>query len=450
MRYISIALFLLFSHSAFALDYYWLEQHVTSYPKASDPDGACDVSIRQRNPELAPGTPYIYSKKSVTKVTPVKYTCVMKRVWRDSGKATSDSSVYVTRRGDACPPLTVLNPETGICEEPPEDCSESQGQPAWHLSPTGKTRTDPAGAWPAGPASPTQLTMCSGACRYSYHNDGTDVNCGTVKGGDPLVQFCLFQYKGTGEACNGDPNQYMGTIPPVPPTDPNDPTDPANNCGPGRVWSGTTCVPVIDPDDPCQQNPNAEGCSGGGDPGGGDPGGGDPGGGDPGGGDPGGGDPCTANPTAEGCPGGGGGGGDPDPGDDEEDVLDGLTCDVPLECTGDAVQCAILDEQKRQNCEMEFTEEIQDRIADDVAGDRYKLQEQTVDLSSLFNEGLSAGRWLPSSCPANETLSLSHRSYTWSWEPQCEFAYSIAPLIVIGASIFFVIYVGRAFGSGGD
>lgn len=442
MRLFFLSLFLLLPSLSFAEDYYWNERY-TEYPKSSSPSDACNVSVSQRN---SPTAPYIYSFGSISRVSSTEFKCVIKRVWANNGTPSSNQTVSVTRKGTNCPSLTVFNPLTGVCDPPPQDCTDTQGTTLTHLSPNGITRPSADQPFPQAPRIPTQLTMCSDSCRYAYHNDGSTVRCGSLKNGDPLIEFCVFDYKGTGETCSGDPSQNLGNIPPVPPTDPNDPTDPANNCGKGHVWSGTTCVPVLDPTDPCVINPAGPGCSDTGNPGGGDPGGGDPGGGDPGGGDP-----CVANPSGPGCPGNGTDPGGGDPGDgDSDDVLDGLTCDVPLQCTGDAVQCAILNEQKRQNCSMEYTDEIQKRIAADVAGDRYKLQEQTVDLAGLFNEGITAGRWLPSSCPADQVVSLSKGSYAWSWEPQCEYAYSIGPLIVIAASIFFVGYVGRAFGSGGD
>jgi hypothetical protein len=36
------------------------------------------------------------------------------------------------------------------------------------------------------------------------------------------------------------------------------------------------------------------------------------------------------------------------------------------------------------------------------------------------------------------------RSYTISWEPVCRFAKAIGPLIVMLASIFFAVSIGRA------
>ncbi|MFV9611984.1 virulence factor TspB C-terminal domain-related protein [Pseudomonas aeruginosa] len=71
----------------------------------------------------------------------------------------------------------------------------------------------------------------------------------------------------------------------------------------------------------------------------------------------------------------------------------------------------------------------------------------TINTGELFNAGISASRWLPSARPAPKVISLSSGpSQTFSWEPECQMASSLAPIIVGLASLFFAVYVGRSIG----
>ncbi|MBV7564161.1 hypothetical protein [Pseudomonas sp. sia0905] len=153
--------------------------------------------------------------------------------------------------------------------------------------------------------------MCDNACSYEFSGDGTTTRCGSLTGGDPSQLYCVFTYTGTGSACiaSDEPSNSNAPPNPDPPKDPNDPTDPRNNCGPDHAWSGTTCVPYLDPDDDTPPTDPSPG-DGGSDPGTGGGGGGGNGGGGNGGGS--GSDPGTGG-------GGGGGGGGSGDGDGKDE-----------------------------------------------------------------------------------------------------------------------------------
>lgn len=424
MRLYLFFVLLLASLSAQAERYYW--KHGDSPYTADNP--ALILSWWTTNMPASGAWTLADTKITLTSETSVK----LEAWWTSTDPKYPGAWTYTyssaVRFGDSCADDEDYSSSEYKCIPKPADCTSTAGQTAYHLSRTGKTRPTPNDPWPAGSVT-GDPTMCSGSCRYTLAQ-ATNVQCGTVRGGDPLAQFCLFEYRGTGEQCGPtDPKQNNGSTSPVPPTDPADPTDPANNCGPTHVWSGSTCVPKLDPDPSDPTDPTDPG---GGDPGGGNPGGGDPGGGDPGGGDPGGGDP---------------GGGDPG---DGEDGIKGLACDEPLTCEGDAMTCAQLTLQKALKCDAEdatdFPEQ-KDEISDFLKNPAYRMEEdEEVNISSYFKEGT---RFLPSSCPPPKVFHLTTgggRTFQFSYESICLFASDLGFLIVAAAGVFFAIYVGRAAG----
>lgn len=418
MGRLSLFLFLLFSAYVSAEDYYWTHTSTgigVRYNSAAEAclqgygNGSCPTG-RNMYPLREDGTLFQCQ---------VRIGCNPSNAFAAAGR--------VSRYGDRCPEGTEFNVATGSCDPIPEPepngCEDTFGDIEYHLSPSGKTRASPTDPWPDGDVN-GDPNMCSGGCRYQLAQSSS-VSCGSLKGGSLLTMYCLFKYSGMGQACQGDPDQFFGNSPPVPPVNPEDPTDPANNCGPTHVWSGSTCVPKLNTD-PAPGSPGSGGGSGGG-PGGGSggEGGGDGGEGGGDGGDPG---------------GGTGGGGDSD--DGESRVL-GEGCQAVLECEGDPVQCAILRQQKWQGCRTLLgSKEVSD-IQSIFSGDDNKLQERSVDVSGFFNEALSRGRFLSSSCPSPRSLSVMGKTIQFSWQPICDFATAMGPLVVALASLFFAVYVFR-------
>lgn len=429
----SFSLFLLFfSQLSYSLDYYWSGRG----PSGVVIDDQTPTAVCQRLFALVirPGTNPI----SVTQNHATSFNCRYYYIdsWQPAGIPGNPVDVQILRFGDSCPEGNSYSETEFKCvppSPPPADCSASAGTTSYHLSATGKTRTSPDAPWPSGTVTGSP-TMCSGSCQFSLAQS-IQVQCGSLKGGDPLIQYCLFKYSGTGQPCSaGDPAQNSGSTAPVPPTDPNDPTDPANNCGPTHVWSGSVCVPKLDPDPADPTDPGTGGTdpgTGGGGPG---TGGGDPG---TGGGDPGtgGGDPGT-------------GGGDPgDDGPDEEgDVVKGEACDLDLTCEGDALQCAMLRQQKADRCNWQLDSKQTKQIVDSFTGDKYKLGESSTDIGSSFSTALNSPRFLPASCPPPQRINIQGRSYSLPWSYVCDFASGLSYLIVAMAGVFFVTYVGRGFG----
>lgn len=149
-------------------------------------------------------------------------------------------------------------------------------------------------------------------------------------------------------------------------------------------------------------------------------------------------------------------GGSSNPGDDGEEeeeqssVTGGDKCDSPPVCNGDAVQCAILNQQYITRCNAEDLydyEKHKDEIEQLVTGSKFELQDTSIVEMSSFVTGHT--RWLSSTCPADETMSLrtnGGRTFSLSYLPLCNAADAIAPLIVIIATLLATLYVGRGAG----
>jgi len=298
--------------------------------------------------------------------------------------------------------------------------------------------------------------VCYGQCVYEASSRAS--SCFYVSG-STASGFCNYVGTATGANCSspdaplgqtGDPLNPPDT-PDVPPSDPNDPGCPA-----GYGWSGTTCAKL----------PGDDGDTGGGDSGGGEAGGdtggggnsgdgaGDTGGGNSGGGDSGGGDSGGDNGgTGPGGGSGGGSGGDGNDGEDEEPTssVGGESCDATLSCEGDAVQCALLRQQKALHCHQKEQDDFNEHKADITAlvqGDKFQLDEggAAIEVPSFINQGT---RFLPSTCPAAESFSLrmgGGRTFEISYEPLCRAASDLSGLFVAVATVLAALYVGRSVG----
>lgn len=312
-------------------------------------------------------------------------------------------------------------PSGASCQVLTHSCDA--GTPSTLTWPFG-VKDSPTGDIPPASAILPPWPVCQNGCMLEK---AESVNCFSFPDEDPLKVYCEWDAKLTGQACSTSDE-------PTPPELPDSEPCAIDPSGPG-------CTDPTDPTDPGGGGDNGGGDNGGGDNGGGDTGGGDTGGGDNGGGTPGGGD------NGGGTPGGGdnGGGGD--------NVAGGLGCEEALTCSGDSIQCSILNLQKRERCEgidrLDFDEQ-KDGIEDFLSNEDFQPEEdEEVNVGDLFSEGT---RFLPASgCPQPRTFSLTTgggRSFEFSFEPLCQFASDLSFLIVAAAGVFFAIYIGRA--SGGE
>lgn len=129
-----------------------------------------------------------------------------------------------------------------------------------------------------------------------------------------------------------------------------------------------------------------------------------------------------------------------------ERTASGGDCSASLSCEGDAIDCAVLEQQKLMRCSMDW-ETQKGAVIAEAGKAEYQLETDEIDVGDLFS-GPSAARWLTASCPADRSiyLSLTGSSITFSWQFICDYASGLGNLLVALASLFFAVYVGRAFG----
>lgn len=122
------------------------------------------------------------------------------------------------------------------------------------------------------------------------------------------------------------------------------------------------------------------------------------------------------------------------------------TCDGGFSCTGDPIDCAILKQQKEQQCYAEEMGDFDGKKSDIEGlfqGENFTLPEAEISAPSIIG---GATRFLPAGCPAPERAQLSGGSLSFSYEPLCTIAVDLSWIIVAVASIWAAAYVGRAFG----
>ncbi|VEE15939.1 Uncharacterised protein [Ectopseudomonas mendocina] len=134
----------------------------------------------------------------------------------------------------------------------------------------------------------------------------------------------------------------------------------------------------------------------------------------------------------------------------ESSVSGGQTCEAAPVCEGDAVQCAILNQQYEARCDFEEAndfEENKDAINGLLEGDKFNLQEGQgdIDVPSFISQGT---RFLTPSCPPDRVISLSMagRTVGLSFQPLCTFASSLGPFLVAVTAVICALYVGRSVG----
>ena len=133
-----------------------------------------------------------------------------------------------------------------------------------------------------------------------------------------------------------------------------------------------------------------------------------------------------------------------------ERVASGDPCDAPLTCSGDAIDCAVLTQDKALRCAYEKQSDYdkhKDEIKTAVTGTQFEIDDSTeVEIPSFINQGT---RFLPAACPADKSFSLQTgggRTFTLTYGPLCSLATDLGYLIVIAVGCFCVLYVGRSLG----
>lgn len=457
-----LATLVLFSSGVFAEDYYWVVSGYAGHGRFSSASDACNSMSRVF------GGHHSYSSS-------------MKTDGEASCYRNSDIVAHTIRFGDSCPSSETYDPLTGSCL-PPEEPEPTQCEAGNFIS---INKFFPFGG--GGVRLPPNV--CVAGCEASYYE--TDQCSGPYEQQGQtgvLGNNCRVRYQENGVQCSDTsppPNDDPAPPNDMPPSDCRpfinadgsvgmdcnprpDPDD--NSCPPGYMIQGTTCfrIPPDHPDYDPDKDPNK--------PGDGDGDGSGDGDGDGSGDDKGlakdsslkdigtkidttntkltgiDGKLGASNTLLQGIidavgkiPGGGGGNGNGD-GDGEgedESAASGLGCSQDLDCTGDPIQCATLRINKEHLCQTQLTAEAEQQIKSVFEGEENQLETKEVSVDSVFTDGLNAARWLPSTCPTPESVTVFGRSYSISWQPLCTFASALSALIVAMASIFFIVYLGK-------
>lgn len=360
-----------------------------------------------------------------------------------SGNGVYWEVMYASLRGTECPDNGTYDEEARMCKTPPPEC-ESGTPNLFRSSNYPIIVINGKNTVPSSPPS-----GCLNGCAYEADSSRPQ-KCFRSPGSE-TEGFCNYLLKTNGQNCSADSGNLGATGPSLddpstPDPDPNpDPNDPG--CPKGYSWSGTTCVKTpTDPTDPTDpKDPGGDGGgTGGGDgggTGGGTGGGGDggTGGGDggTGGGDgqcdpakdpnkcqgSGGGGSGQCDPTKDPnkCQGtGGGGSGQCDPAKDPNKCGSGSSisgdgdCKVAIQCNGDAIQCAIVRQEKLARCADEEFRTVDDKkiqdlkntLAGEFSGPEYEpikaTGENTHDLSRLLD---TSGRF-SKACPVIPDFSF--------------------------------------------
>ena len=302
---------------------------------------------------------------------------------------------------------------------------------------------DPAtGEVPQSSAILPPWPLCSAGCSVESSSPPVNSCFSFPDDGNPHQVYCEWNAKQTGSTCSTGDSPVPPTLPPCPPGYSSgesgctkDDTS-GGDTGGGDTGGGDT----------------GGGDTGGGDTGGGDTGGGDTGGGDTGGGDTGGGD-TGGGDTGGGDTGGGDtGGGDTGGGDGTgEAIAYGTDCGVAFSCSGDPVGCAIARITKDQSCRLKEGSDLdlqKDELNHFLSDPLFSKQDdEEINLSDFFD---NTTRFLPSSCPPDETAHLQTNGGSvveFSYAPLCALAIDLSYLLVSAAGIFFIWFVSKADGS---
>lgn len=468
-----LIIFCLYSFNSTASDYYWF---ISTGYQGPSPSVVADNYV---NNQFGPGTAYTWRYKNDTQWS-----------FDVPGRAYD---IRINRYGDSCTSPSTYNALTGECEAPKDDpCLVTVGSDFTHEYNAGSL------AESVPPTLPPS-TICNSSCQYSRTDTvlGCNRYLDTSTGKSLDTLYCKVNYKGTGQTCTADnpaPGSVFDQPPSKPPADAAATATEQNNCSPWVTGAdGTltrTCSSSKEYKDPgkvdCSVSGSSLSCSGGstkyektqvdentskntapdgstetttekttdkttctGIK------------------------PCTSttkqetigsvtNPDGtegdkeESCTGTGctdSEGKDQqdreqEEAEDKESSVSGEACDVPVSCEGDAIQCAILRQQKADRCAFEEAMDYpnnKDQVDQLIQGEEFQVKEQTFQIPSFATQ---ATRFLPSSgCPAPGRANLrGGLSLEMDYTPFCGFATGIAPVIVASALLFAALYVGRGLG----
>ncbi|HZX52405.1 MAG TPA: virulence factor TspB C-terminal domain-related protein [Pseudomonas sp.] len=484
--------FVFFGWSSFSFaDYYW---NISSSPAFDSAQAACEWRgpsfAAEYNGQLISASVYTFYSDTLAQCT------ITVKIGNDLYTNNNSSTIRPTRQGTPCVLPKTYDQATRTCVSPPEPepdiCEPTIGQTVYHEYKFSSIGAD------GNPSTDPPVTVCKNQCQYA-HTFGDFTSKRDFGPPDQLVGS--FEYKGNGVKCTASASDPSGFNEP-PSKDPvnNPPSfDSDNSCSgwetqpdgtlkrnctstskyeyEGEVEckggtagssfsSSVTCTPTKTPEktqtDVSQEstktnNPdgstntstttdttktNCKGLN-----------------------------PCTSTGKTETttsgtnsdgspgndattCTGTGCNPDNPKEGEEEGEEAPERTaaagsCDAAFQCSGDPIDCAVLQKQKEQLCHAQEQADYEAKSGDIESmfqGDQFELESSEISAPSFINSGT---RFLPSSCPPPESISLSSNgghTFQLKYDPICRVASDFSFLIVAFASLFAALYVGRAFG----
>lgn len=482
-----IALVSLLANPALAADYFWQINSYASLGSFDSASAAISAYISHYNSTYS--RTWVEQSRSWASDTQLK---VEGKIYNSSGGLFGSQTITASRFGDSCPIGTEYNSATGECVAPePDQCATATGEFVHEYN---------AGSLdPSVPPSLPPSSICESGCLYN--RTATVKGCNrfleTTTGKDLNSVYCQVVYQGVGSQCttnNPPPGSVFDQPPAKPPADATPQFTSDNQCGdwitnadgtqsrnctstetlkePGQLncdnagdylhcttgkpaprfedtskteqttkttnpdgsskteTSTTTDKTVCVGTKPCTST-TAEETSSSGTNADGTPG------------------DESKECTGSGCTSDGS-----EEGEDEEGperAASAGSCDAAFSCSGDAIDCEVLRQQKEQLCHAEEMADFpkhKPAIEAAVSGDQFQLNEGAgvIDVPSFINQGT---RFLPSTCPTAESFSLTTaggRTFQLSYEPLCRAASDLSGLFVAVATVLAALYVGRAVG----
>jgi len=415
-RLMGIAALLLCTPWAYA-EHYYFAQGIDGARFASG-SAACSAYLQNNQlSNLELGELMLLQQGPTTYSGDIAYYCKFREFNKVVASNTREYTVVFTRYGDSCPAGKIYNDNKGRCDieglKTPEQCAAQSNETAFELD---------------------YKDYAISTCVLGCHAKDALLICNPDPN-HPCRNRTIVNY--TGAYCDGeDHDKPPSAGSPEAPDNPDNSDNPNNPPPPGQGDNTSPPTDAASGNDNGGSNHGSNNNGGNGDNGGNGSGSG----------------------TVPGNGGGGKGGNSGAKGDcpegqdckDKESKVGGESCDADLICEGDAIQCALLKQQKKQYCQWQEDGEKEAQLKGTLEGwadeekNAFEGNSEEIPVSNLFNDAVNAGRWLASSCPAPKAMHVFGKSIYLSWEPLCKFAEWMAPIIVLLASLFFAITVAKA------
>lgn len=133
--------------------------------------------------------------------------------------------------------------------------------------------------------------------------------------------------------------------------------------------------------------------------------------------------------------------------DNPKSAVSGIECDKALNCTGDAVQCAIARYEKQQSCLMEYKQSDLQQLVDTNPNSKplgtYESDTTVIDLEGLISE---EGRFVEAStCPESLSFTVFGKAFFITFDPMCDLAGYIRYFILFATWFSVAVLIAKSF-----